>query len=109
MTGDKRRGRSRRLKAAAAVVGCILVLAAAGAGWAYWHLNQNIRSVDIDSALGDDRPARAPVTVPTTAPSASPRGPAAPPPPRGGINHGVGGAARPRAAKPPPRGGGPPG
>ncbi|WP_392752024.1 LCP family protein [Streptomyces sp. LN590] len=78
MTGDKRRGRSRRLKAAAAVVGCILVLAAAGAGWAYWHLNQNIRSVDIDSALGDDRPARAPVTVPTTAPSASPSASASP-------------------------------
>ena len=60
------------------MTGCILVLVAAGAGWAYWHLNQNIRSVDIDSALGDDRPARAPVTVPTAAPSASPSASASP-------------------------------
>jgi LCP family protein required for cell wall assembly len=51
------------------VVACGLVLSAAGAAWAYWHLNHNIRSVDIDGALGSDRPARA-VTTPT--PSASP-------------------------------------
>ncbi|MGW1089429.1 LCP family protein [Streptomyces sp. NPDC002596] len=70
MTREKRR-RPRPLRAAAAVIGCVLVLAAAGAGWAYWHLNQNIRSVDIDNALGDNRPARAPTTVPSATPSAS--------------------------------------
>ncbi|MET8562445.1 LCP family protein [Streptomyces flaveolus] len=45
------------------------MLGAAAAGWAYWHLNHNIRSVDIDSALGDDRPGRAVVTPSATAPA----------------------------------------
>lgn len=40
------------------------------AGWAYWHLNSNIKSVDINSALGDDRPAKA-VTTPTPSGTAS--------------------------------------
>ncbi|WP_457781818.1 LCP family protein [Streptomyces olivaceus] len=44
-----------------------LLLGCAAAGWAYWHLSGNITSVDIDGALGDDRPAR-----PATVPSASP-------------------------------------
>lgn len=68
--GEARRGggRTRLIRAAGALVACGLVLAMAGAGWAYWHLNQNIKSVDIDGALGSDRPARA---VTTPAPSAS--------------------------------------
>nr|WP_308798811.1 LCP family protein [Streptomyces sp. UH6] len=41
----------------------MLVLGAAGGGWAYWHLDGNIRSVDIDAALGDDRP-HVPVGMP---------------------------------------------
>ncbi|MFD1658972.1 LCP family protein [Streptomyces caeni] len=53
-------GRRPRLwRAAGAVAACGLVLSAAGAGWAYWHLNHNIRSVDINGALGDNRPAAA--------------------------------------------------
>ncbi|NUP40585.1 MAG: LCP family protein [Streptomyces sp.] len=47
----------------------LLVLGAGAAGWAYWHLDHNIKSVDINQALGDDRPAR-PVITPS--PSASP-------------------------------------
>jgi len=54
--------RSRLLKAAGIALGCVLVASLAGAAWAYWHLNRNIDSVDINSALGDDRPARAMVT-----------------------------------------------
>ncbi|MFE9650989.1 LCP family protein [Streptomyces sp. NPDC006365] len=54
--------RSRLLKATGIAFGCVLTLSLAGAAWAYWHLNRNIDSVDINSALGDDRPARAMVT-----------------------------------------------
>ena len=51
---------------------------AGAAGWAYWHLNNNIKSVDINSALGDDRPPR-----PTLSPSASA---SAAPLPTGAVN-----------------------
>ncbi len=61
------------LKAAGLVLAGALVLGTAAAGYAYWHLNRNIKSVDIDSALGGDRPARAVVT-----PSASASPPTAP-------------------------------
>ncbi|MFF7261372.1 LCP family protein [Streptomyces sp. NPDC008159] len=61
-------GRPRWLKIAGGALAGVLVLGACGAGWAFWRLNDNIRSVDINSALGDDRP---PKTAPTTAPSAS--------------------------------------
>ncbi|MGW2566702.1 LCP family protein [Streptomyces sp. NPDC001537] len=47
----------------------VLVLGAGAAVWAYWHLDHNIKSVDINQALGDDRPAKA---VITPSPSASP-------------------------------------
>ena len=60
--------RSRALKAAGIALAAALVLGTGTAGWAYWHLNDNIKSVDIDQALGDDRPAKA---VTTPAPSAS--------------------------------------
>ncbi|MFF3936088.1 LCP family protein [Streptomyces phaeofaciens] len=62
--------RSRALKAAGLTLAAALVLGIGTAGWAYWHLNDNITSVDIDSALGDNRPARA-VTTPTPSGSAS--------------------------------------
>ncbi|WP_055418325.1 LCP family protein [Streptomyces pactum] len=62
-------GRSRGLRAAGLALVGALLLGAAAAGWAYWHLNGNITSVDIDGALGDDRPAR-PVTAPSAPPSA---------------------------------------
>ncbi|MGW0813479.1 LCP family protein [Streptomyces viridiviolaceus] len=61
-----RGGRSNVLRAAGLALAGALLLGIAAAGWAYWHLSGNIRSVDIDGALGDDRPAR-----PVTAPSAS--------------------------------------
>ncbi|MET7987236.1 LCP family protein [Streptomyces sp. NPDC005281] len=63
--GDERRRwgrRARVLKAAGLTLTGLLVLGAGTAGWAYWHLNRNIKSVDINSALGDDRPAKAMVT-----------------------------------------------
>ncbi|MEV5548930.1 LCP family protein [Streptomyces sp. NPDC052309] len=65
-----RDGRSKVLRAAGLALAGALLLGAAAAGWAYWHLNGNIRSVDIDGALGDDRPAE-PVTAPVPSPSAS--------------------------------------
>jgi LCP family protein required for cell wall assembly len=61
--GVGRRGRRPKvLKAAGLALAGLLVLGTGTAGWAYWHLNRNIRSVDIDGALGDDRPAKAVVT-----------------------------------------------
>lgn len=51
--------RSRALKIAGFTLAGVLVLAAGAAGWAYWQLNDNIKSVDINSALGDNRPAKA--------------------------------------------------
>ncbi|MEU0070963.1 LCP family protein [Streptomyces sp. NPDC006332] len=71
--GDAGRPRGRRstaLRAAGLTLTGALVLGIAAAGWAYWHLNSNIKSVDINSALGADRPPRA-VTAPPGA-TASP-------------------------------------
>jgi LCP family protein required for cell wall assembly len=50
----------------------VLVLGAVGGGWVYRQLNGNIRSVDLDAALGDERP-HAPVGMPVGSggPSAS--------------------------------------
>jgi LCP family protein required for cell wall assembly len=59
------------LKAAGLTVAGALVLGIAAAGWAYWHLNANIKSVDINSALGDNRPAMV-VSTPSASASASP-------------------------------------
>ncbi|MFF8317273.1 LCP family protein [Streptomyces bobili] len=63
--GERQRGRrSRTLKAVGLTLAGTLVLGVAAAGWAYWQLNGNIRGVDVDSALGDNRPPRA-VTTPS--------------------------------------------
>ncbi|MGW0575890.1 LCP family protein [Streptomyces sp. NPDC002920] len=62
--------RSRVLKAAGLALAGALVVGIGAGGWVYWHLNDNIKSVDIDSALGDNRPARV-VTTPTPSGSAS--------------------------------------
>ncbi|WP_327732139.1 LCP family protein [Streptomyces sp. NBC_00487] len=64
----------RRLRIAGFTLVGALVLGAGGAGWTFWRLNDNIRSVDIDAALGDNRPAK---TGPTT--SADPSDPSASP------------------------------
>ncbi|MFE9311634.1 LCP family protein [Streptomyces sp. NPDC088353] len=65
--------RSRALKAVGLGLSGVLVLGAAAAGIAYWHLNQNIKSVDINSALGDDRPPGS-RTGPSAGTAALPRG-----------------------------------
>jgi LCP family protein required for cell wall assembly len=79
--GDRPVGRrSRVLKIAGLTLAGALVLGVATAGWAYWHLNNNIKSVDIDSALGANRPAKA-VTTPSASASAS-----AAPVPTGSLN-----------------------
>jgi LCP family protein required for cell wall assembly len=76
--------RSKVLKAAGLTLAGALLVAAGTAGWAYWHLNNNIKSVDINSALGDDRPAKASANPsPTTSASASA---SAVPLPTGGTN-----------------------
>ncbi|GAA2255637.1 LCP family protein [Streptomyces atrovirens] len=72
--------RARALRIAGLTLAGLLVLGAGAAGWAYWQLNDNIDSVDIDSALGDDRPARA-VTAPSPDASAT-----ATPLPTGSLN-----------------------
>ncbi|WP_405777473.1 LCP family protein [Streptomyces sp. NBC_01538] len=61
---------SRWLKAVGFTLAGTLVLAVMGAGYAYWHLNDNIKSVDIDNALGDNRPAKT-RSLPSPNPSAS--------------------------------------
>ncbi|GGV84169.1 transcriptional regulator [Streptomyces griseoloalbus] len=78
---DTRRGRRARvLKITGISLAGLLVLGAGAAGWAYWQLNDNITGVDINSALGDDRPARA-VAAPSPDASAI-----APPPPTESLN-----------------------
>nr|WP_234029244.1 LCP family protein [Streptomyces sp. PsTaAH-124] len=72
------------MRAAALVLAGVVVLGTATAGWAYWHLNQNITGVDIDGALGDDRPAR-PAAGPAE-PAASGAPATAPPLPSGALN-----------------------
>ncbi|MFI1706060.1 LCP family protein [Streptomyces griseoruber] len=62
--------RSTVLRAAGLTLATALVLGIGTAGWAYWHLNDNIRSVDIDQALGENRPAKS-VATPTASASAS--------------------------------------
>ncbi|MFJ9925787.1 MULTISPECIES: LCP family protein [Streptomyces] len=69
------RRRSRTLRIAGLTLATALVLATATAGYAYWHLNHNITSVDINSALGDDRPAPAPAPSASSAAAPLPSGP----------------------------------
>ncbi|MDR6975473.1 LCP family protein required for cell wall assembly [Streptomyces sp. 3330] len=64
----RRPGRRSGLKAAGLTLAAALVLGIGTAGWVYWRLDDNIKSVDIDNALGDNRPAKA---VATPAPSGS--------------------------------------
>ncbi|MFF5444150.1 LCP family protein [Streptomyces sp. NPDC012888] len=53
------RSRGRRALKIFGLVVALLVLGGAGAGWwMYSHLNGNIDSVDLDQAIGDDRPEK---------------------------------------------------
>ncbi|UUU31455.1 LCP family protein [Streptomyces sp. CA-210063] len=67
-------GRRRRwLKFAGFTLAGALVVGVGGAGWAFWRLNDNIKSVDINSALGDNRPAKLrSSSEPSTSATASP-------------------------------------
>ncbi|MEU0335033.1 LCP family protein [Streptomyces sp. NPDC006193] len=64
-------GRRRAALRAAGLITAGALLLGVAAGWAYRHLDRNITGVDIDNALGDDRPARA---------AAAPSAPGSPPP-----------------------------
>lgn len=55
--GKARRRRRRGLKITALAAAGLVLLAGAGAGYLYVRLNGNIKSVDINAALGTDRPA----------------------------------------------------
>ncbi|MGW3209504.1 LCP family protein [Streptomyces sp. NPDC001135] len=67
-TGSRPRGRGRRRKArstrrkallaTAWTAAGVVVLGGVGAGYLYFKLNGNIKSVDIDQALGNDRPSK---------------------------------------------------
>ncbi|MFE2431549.1 LCP family protein [Streptomyces sp. NPDC059373] len=67
----RRRRRTRALIAAGVALGCTLALGGTAAGIAYWHLDNNIKSVDINGALGTDRPSKAAAATPSTSASAS--------------------------------------
>ncbi|MFF8974641.1 LCP family protein [Streptomyces sp. NPDC014995] len=54
----KPRGRNKGLLIAAWTAAGIVVLGGTGAGYVYFKLNGNIKSVDIDQALGTDRPTK---------------------------------------------------
>ncbi|MFI5688815.1 LCP family protein [Streptomyces sp. NPDC051636] len=60
--GRRRKARGKRRKAlliSAWTAAGVLVLGGTGAGYVYFKLNGNIKSVDIDQALGSDRPSKA--------------------------------------------------
>ncbi|MEG3629379.1 LCP family protein [Streptomyces poriticola] len=63
--------RAKMLRAAAVALAGVLLLGIAAAGWAYVRLDGNITGVDIDGALGDDRPPR-PRATSSASPSAAP-------------------------------------
>lgn len=56
--GKARRRRRRGLRIVAWVAAVLVLVGGAGAGCLYVRLNANIKSVDIDAALGNDRPAK---------------------------------------------------
>ncbi|MEU2434629.1 LCP family protein [Streptomyces rubradiris] len=67
-TGPRRRGKGRRrkapstgrkaLRATAWTAAGVVVLGGAGAGFVYFKLNGNLHSVDLNQALGTDRPEK---------------------------------------------------
>ncbi|KAB2974300.1 LytR family transcriptional regulator [Streptomyces sp. SS1-1] len=67
--GGRGRRRATVWRRAGIALAALLALAVGAAAWAYRHLDDNITGVDIDQALGDDRPPR---VMTTPSPSASP-------------------------------------
>ncbi|MFF7298820.1 LCP family protein [Streptomyces sp. NPDC008265] len=58
-THARPRRRRRRILRITLLLVAVLILGAAGAGWwTYSHLNGNIDSVDLDRAIGDNRPQK---------------------------------------------------
>ncbi|MFI2505374.1 LCP family protein [Streptomyces sp. NPDC018972] len=82
LAGIRTGRRAKALKITGLALAGLLVLGAGAAGWVYWQLDDNITGVDIDNALGDDRPAKAAV-APSPSPDASAT---APPLPTGSLN-----------------------
>ncbi|NEC64635.1 LCP family protein [Streptomyces sp. SID9727] len=62
--GRKRvRTRGQRIRRAILVSALVLVVAVGGTAWWFWsHLNGNIKGVDINKALGEDRPEKLPTS-----------------------------------------------
>jgi LCP family protein required for cell wall assembly len=58
--GTRIRRRSRVFLTAGIALGCVLAIGGTAAGLAYWHLDHRIKGVDINSALGTDRPTTGP-------------------------------------------------
>ncbi|NWF29353.1 LCP family protein [Streptomyces sp. PKU-EA00015] len=59
----RRAGRGRRLRRTIGLVLLVLLLAAGGtAWWLYSSLDANIKAVDLNQAIGDDRPQKLPTT-----------------------------------------------
>jgi LCP family protein required for cell wall assembly len=56
--GRRAKPRRKGLQVLAWTAAGVLVLGGAGAGYLYFKLNGNIKSIDIDSALGTNRPAK---------------------------------------------------
>lgn len=59
----------RALRFVVCSIAAVLVLGGVGIGWAYVSVNSSLRTVDLDAALGSDRPPRgsAPAPSPTSA------------------------------------------
>lgn len=64
--GRRKRGRTRKRRPVLRIVlGALLVLVLAAAGTGYWlysSLDSNIKGVDLDKAIGDDRPQKLPTS-----------------------------------------------
>lgn len=62
-TQQRKSGRGRRIRRVILLTLLVLVLAAGGTGWwLYSSLDGNIKAVDLNKAIGDDRPEKLPTT-----------------------------------------------
>ncbi|OIJ64140.1 transcriptional regulator [Streptomyces mangrovisoli] len=60
--GGVRRKRRRTGRILLAVLGAMLLIGAGSAYWLYSDLDGNLKGIDIDTAIGDDRPAKLPTS-----------------------------------------------